>query len=575
MSVVQLEGYQFNEKIGEGGMAEVYRGQQLSLARPVAIKILNQQMCEHGQIHEAFEREAVIIARLNHPNIVNVIDRGMTPQGTPYFIMEYVEGADLASVIRSRELSLRNKLDICLQLCKAFSYAHKNSVIHRDIKPANIIVDRDFTIKVLDFGIALFQADKSAETAHEAKPESENSFVLGTESYMAPELVNSTANASIKTDIYSLGVVMYELFAGYFPGEEERQKKPSDTALPAKLANLVMSCLAHDANQRPPSMTAVYDRLLLQSQGSHLDTQRVKRANAAVNNRKTFSLLDILWENEQGAVYLFIEKNSGQQFVVKKTIGQFHGFQTCQTMSKLSHKNIARLHGVSKNKNAFIEVMDYLKGGSLQERLVRNYSVEEFFIIAQQIVNGLSYAHKNGVIHGNLRPSNILFDEQGIVKVADFGMLHHREENDAQKSKRDSKSSRNPPAFYIESEPLCPQSDIFACGVIFYLMLVGHFPLFKGQALHQSRHFRRLPDDIQSLLAGMLNRQLTERPSSFESIAASLDQQLGDMPTLVCNSVPENRESSERSSFSHFKKVLSIGLVMVLVVAAFFIGRAM
>jgi len=567
MSVVQLDGYQFDEKIGEGGMAEVYRGQQLSLARPVAIKILNQDMREHDQVYEAFEREAVIIARLKHPNIVNVIDRGLTPQGTPYFVMEYVEGSDLSDVIREQKLSLRNKLDICLQLCKAFAYAHKNSVIHRDIKPANIIVDRDFTIKVLDFGIALFQSDSNTNDTSEQ----ETSFVLGTQSYMAPELIDSTASAGIKTDIYSLGVIMYELFAGYFPGEEERRKKPSDTALPENISTLVMSCLSLDADRRPSSMTAIYDQLLIRSQGSHLDTQRVKRANAAVNNKKTFSLLDIIWENEQGAVYLFVEKNSGQQFVVKKNIGQFDGYQACQKISKINHKNIARIHGVSKNKNAFIEVMDYLKGGSLQERLVRIYELESFYAIAQQVISALSFAHKNRVIHGNLRPSNILFDEQGLVKVADFGMQHHCDDSDG---KEETKDKRPLPEFYIASEPLCPQSDIFACGVIFYLMLVGHFPLFKNESLHKSRIFRRLPDDIQVLLESMLSRRLAERPDSFATIAASLDRQLGDMPTLVGDPLPSREPSSQDSGSSNVKSFVLVGFVILLIVAAFYIGRS-
>jgi serine/threonine-protein kinase len=151
-----IGGYEVIEKIGEGGMSIVYKGRQVSLNRPVAIKVLPRKLMDQHDLLERFKRESVIIARLNHPNIIHVIDRGITPKGMPYFVMEYVEGTSLARAIREGNLDANRKMDLIIQTCKALSYAHKNGVIHRDIKPANVLIDANGNVLVLDFGIAKF-----------------------------------------------------------------------------------------------------------------------------------------------------------------------------------------------------------------------------------------------------------------------------------------------------------------------------------------------------------------------------------------------------------------------------------
>ncbi|MBW2109421.1 MAG: serine/threonine protein kinase, partial [Deltaproteobacteria bacterium] len=139
----RIGGYEIIEKIGSGGMGAVFRGRQVSLDRPVAIKVLSKTLADCREALERFNRESQIIARLNHPNIIHVIDRGVTSRGMPYFVMEYIEGRDLAQAIKSGDLDVNRKLDLMIQVCKALSYAHKNSVIHRDIKPGNVLIDAD------------------------------------------------------------------------------------------------------------------------------------------------------------------------------------------------------------------------------------------------------------------------------------------------------------------------------------------------------------------------------------------------------------------------------------------------
>lgn len=217
----KIGDYEVIGKIGEGGMATVYKGRQVSLDRPVAIKVLSKKLTDHSDVLERFNRESLIIARLNHPNIIHVIDRGVAPGGRPYFVMEYVEGAHLGQAIKAGNLETNRKLDLIIQVCKALSYAHKNGVIHRDIKPSNVLIDSNMNVLVLDFGIAKFLEGERRNGHH-----TQANVVMGTLDYMSPEQQISSNHVTAASDLYSLGVIMYELFTGVKP--LGRFKPPSE-----------------------------------------------------------------------------------------------------------------------------------------------------------------------------------------------------------------------------------------------------------------------------------------------------------------------------------------------------------
>ncbi|MBX3743717.1 MAG: serine/threonine protein kinase [Verrucomicrobiae bacterium] len=197
--------------LGAGGMGAVYQARQPALDRLVALKILPRGGPDAPQFTERFNREARALARLSHPHIVAVHEFGQT-QGLHYFIMEYVDGTNLRQLQQAGRLSPREALQIVPQICDALQYAHDEGVVHRDIKPENILVDRRGRVKIADFGLArILDTDTSAARL------TADGQVMGTPHYMAPEQVERPLTVDHRADIYSLGVVFYEMLTGDLP----------------------------------------------------------------------------------------------------------------------------------------------------------------------------------------------------------------------------------------------------------------------------------------------------------------------------------------------------------------------
>jgi serine/threonine protein kinase len=204
----QLEVLQL---VGQGGMGAVYKARQPGLDRLVAIKILPPQLTAELGFAERFAREARTLARLNHPNIVAVYDFGKAGE-LHYFIMEYVDGLNLRELERGGRLSPRGALELIPQICDALQFAHDEGIVHRDIKPENVMVDKRGRVKVTDFGLAKLLGQQPRNLQLTGAKD-----VMGTPNYMAPEQMERPQEVDHRADIYSLGVVFYELLTGELP----------------------------------------------------------------------------------------------------------------------------------------------------------------------------------------------------------------------------------------------------------------------------------------------------------------------------------------------------------------------
>ena len=201
------ERYEILEILGEGGMAFVYKARDMQLERFVAIKTLKPNYVNQETFVDRFKREAKTAANLNHPNIVQIFDWGIEKE--PYFVMEYIEGNTLTSIIaKNRTISLSDILFIGAQVSNGLHAAHQKGLVHRDIKPGNIMITPDGKVKVTDFGIVSLQNEESDIT--------KTGSILGTASYISPEQAQGKP-VSIESDLYSLGTVLYELITGRAP----------------------------------------------------------------------------------------------------------------------------------------------------------------------------------------------------------------------------------------------------------------------------------------------------------------------------------------------------------------------
>jgi serine/threonine protein kinase len=232
------------ELIGRGGMGAVYRARQRSLDRIVALKVLPPGVSRDPSFEERFTREARALARVNHPNIVNVYEFGQSAGGLFYFVMEFVDGVNLRQMIQTHQLAPAEALAIVPQICDALQYAHDEGIVHRDIKPESILVDRKGRVKIADFGLAKILSPKATDYTL-TSPQ----MVMGTPHYMAPEQLEKPATVDHRADIYSLGVVFYEMLTGELP--LSRFEPPSHKiTLDIRLDDVVLKTLEKEPQRR-------------------------------------------------------------------------------------------------------------------------------------------------------------------------------------------------------------------------------------------------------------------------------------------------------------------------------------
>jgi len=239
--------FRLGSVLGAGGMAIVYRGEDTRGGRPVAIKLLADNLAAEGELRTRFLREANIAKQLDHPNVVEVLAAGER-EGRPYIVMELVEGSPLAAVLaREGRLDEERAVDVTLQVSAALAHAHDLGIVHRDVKPGNVLVARDGRVKLADFGIA-------RGLGEEATTLTSVGSVLGTVAYLSPEQARGDM-VGTATDIWSLGVVVAEMTSGTQPGSypalQALVAEGRASAVPGRLAEVVARCLEHDPSLRP------------------------------------------------------------------------------------------------------------------------------------------------------------------------------------------------------------------------------------------------------------------------------------------------------------------------------------
>src|SRR4051794_26415975 len=246
--------YEIQRELAQGGMAEVYLARDQLLNRPVALKALFPEYAREPSFVERFRREAQAAANLNHPNIVAIYDWGQE-SGTYFIVMEYVEGESLRDLIRSEApIEANTTAEIGAEIASALGFAHREGVVHRDVKPGNVLLTRNGTVKVTDFGIARAGASDGL---------TQTGSVMGTATYFSPEQAQGQS-VDGRSDVYSLGIVLYEMVTGVAPfsgdspvavaykhvQEEPTPPSQRNPDVPPDLENIILTAMAKDADLR-------------------------------------------------------------------------------------------------------------------------------------------------------------------------------------------------------------------------------------------------------------------------------------------------------------------------------------
>jgi len=293
------------ECLGRGGMGVVYKARQKTLNRLVALKLLAPERVRDAKFAERFTREAQALAALNHPNIVTIYDFGQAG-GFCYLLMEFVDGVNLRQLLRARKFTPEEALAIVPPLCDALQFAHDRGIIHRDIKPENLLLDKVGRVKVADFGIAkmLGTVNGGGNAGESAAPENATQTAVGTPSYSAPEQKTDPQRVDSRADIYSLGVVFYEMLTGELPGK--RIEPPSrKVQIDVRLDEVVLRALEKSPELRYQKVSEVKTMVeTIVSSGS----AGVPPADAATSRRTEREL-------KRGGIVL-VGRRNGQRVIV-------------------------------------------------------------------------------------------------------------------------------------------------------------------------------------------------------------------------------------------------------------------
>ena len=358
------------ELLGVGGMGTVYKARQKKLDRLVALKILTEKTGERDFL-ERFEREGRLLAKLNHPNIVAVHDFGES-DGLYYLLMEYVEGVNLRQAMREEKFTPDQALAIVPAICDALFYAHTEGILHRDIKPENILLDTKGRVKIADFGISRFAENDVITKSGE---------MLGTPFYAAPEQLESAGSVDHRADIYSLGVVFYELLTGELP--IGRFAPPSEKSTASRSIDpIVLKSLEKEREKRQQSAEE------LKSEVEHVTKQGIQCENRKKKPNRLFVFSGVLLILLSGFLLL-------AGFVYSNMLwNEYHreGFRLAMLNQTLLQAESANRH--ARHESEIVE---------LQRKMMESTSKEEQQLLSEQInAKGASYSTNFVTRHGEL-----------------------------------------------------------------------------------------------------------------------------------------------------------------------------
>jgi serine/threonine protein kinase len=544
-----LPQFQVERLLGAGGMGAVYLGTQVSLHRKVAIKLLPAELAGNTEFVNRFKREARTLARLQHPGIVAVHDFGQTTEGHLFFIMEYVDGTDLARLIHSPGLEASQALEITIQVCEALHYAHDQGVIHRDIKPANVLITQDGRAKLADFGLARPITNLPGEITA-------TRIIMGTPDYMAPE--QWQGGEDHRADIYALGVMLYEMLTGALPrGAFDLPSHKSQ--VDSRLDEVVIKAMRQTPEQRYQAVSEMRDavRRIRTTQPMPDGARQAENASAQLAQfgwQDRFTLQEKIGKGGSGQVWRAWDHEKGQIVALKLLVPERQGDEGAMARIEGEADTLRRLHGAEQHPNvvkvfdfALAEeqvclVMQHVLGQTLAAETTQSFpTMRDAAALVRTLADACGWFHQLGVIHRDLKPENIMIAEgSGAPVIIDFSIAKDEELMTLTLTQQalGTAAYMAPEQFGTSQGRVTPAADVFALGVILYELLTGHLPyagdyfeIYQQKTTGQRPPYPRLlqpaiPRALEAIVWQALSPVPTDRYADGHALAEDLGRWL-------------------------------------------------
>jgi serine/threonine protein kinase/Tol biopolymer transport system component len=553
-------------------MGVVYKARDTRLDRLVALKLLSPQRASESD-RRRFTREAKAASSLDHPNVCALYDFGETEDGRLFLAMAFCEGETLRDRIDRGPLPPAEAADTAAQVAAALAAAHERGIVHRDVKPGNIMVGSAGRVKLVDFGIAR-SVDQSRLTRA--------GTVVGTATYMAPELFRGEP-ADHRADIWSLGVVLFEMLTGELPfdgrdGNEliqallQRPPRPIHafvSGVPPALQRIIDRALAKSPAERYTHIGEMRWALetALDETGGAEETvvdlpRRASRPGPPGDNERTarmattsltgttisrYEVLEPIGGGGMGVVYKALDTRLGRTVALKFLPPELtrdpeakeRFLQEARAASALDHPNVCTIHEIGEtDEDQLYLAMACYDGETLRRRIERGpLPLDEATDVAKQVAQGLAKAHRQGIVHRDVKPANVMLTSDGMVKILDFGLA--KLAGTAVLTRMGI--SLGTPAYMspeqARGEEVDARADVWSLGVMLYEMIAGRRP-FPG-------------DNDQAVLYGLLN----EAPKPLSSLRVDVPTELERIVARMLAKDPAERYPSMADVIADLRKL--------------------
>jgi eukaryotic-like serine/threonine-protein kinase len=541
-----IPGYEIVDELGRGGMGVVYRARHMESQREVALKVMLDAALAGPRERARFRIEAEAAARMRHPNIVQIIEVNES-EDRLYFTMEYVEGGSLDKHLPGQPLSPLNAAKLVHSLALGVHHAHVQKIVHRDLKPANILLSfseggdsalsrgsrlNEAIPKITDFGLAKrLDSESTALT--------QDGVVLGTACYMAPEqAAGRVQDISNRVDIYALGAILYELLTGQPPFQGDSWNKTLDQVIhaqpmlptrlcpdvPRDLETVCLKCLEKEPGNRYASAQALADDLSRFLEGHSVAAlpvaPRERLARLAIQDG--YQLQDEIGRGPRSVVYRALAAPLQKPVALKVfeagvcTQEEWENRirQAAVLWAASAHPHVLTAHRHGWWDGAPYLALEYVPQGSLISRPVdRPMSVYQALRLIEQIAETVSYLHRQGIVHGNLKPSNVLLAADGIPRIVDSRLTGGWFFGPSRDDHYQFSDLVYLAPEYLENPSLEPNPhvDIYGIGALLYQMLTGR-PPYSGLSVKELRDQIRSQDPIG---LSQLNPDVDEELDAF------------------------------------------------------------